>query len=70
MTVPFDDHLTLNRLATVARLVSGAAHEVNNALQVISGTVELLLASPDLPEPLTCRRWSASRRNRPGRQRP
>ena len=51
--VPFDDHLTLNRLSTVARLVSGASHEVNNALQVISGTVELLLESPNLPEPVT-----------------
>lgn len=51
--VPYDDHFTLNRLSTVARLVSGASHEVNNALQVISGTVELLLDSPDLPEPLT-----------------
>jgi len=51
--VPFDDHLTLNRLSTVARLVSGASHEVNNALQVISGTVELLLESPDLPGPVT-----------------
>lgn len=52
MTVPLDDQLTLNRQATVARLVSGAAHEVNNALQVISGSAELLLASQDLPEPL------------------
>jgi signal transduction histidine kinase len=51
--VPFDDHLTLNRLSTVTRLVAGASHEVNNALQVISGTVELLLGSPDLPEPVT-----------------
>jgi len=51
--VPFDDHLTLNRLSTVARLVSGASHEVNNALQVISGTVELLLESPDLSGPVT-----------------
>jgi len=46
----FDDHVTLNRLATAARLMSGATHEVNNALQVISGTVELLMASPDVPE--------------------
>lgn len=52
MELSFDDHLTLNRLATAARLMSGATHEVNNALQVISGTVELLLASPDVPEAL------------------
>jgi two-component system C4-dicarboxylate transport sensor histidine kinase DctB len=51
--VPFDDHLTLNRLSTVTRLVAGASHEVNNALQVISGTVELLLGSEDLPPPVT-----------------
>ena len=44
------DHvLTLNRLATIARLLSGATHEVNNALQVIGGTVELLEARTDLP---------------------
>ena len=36
------DLLTLNRAATVARLLSGVAHEVNNALQVIGGTAELL----------------------------
>lgn len=52
MSAPLDDQLTLNRQATVARLVSGAAHEVNNALQVISGSVELLMTSPELPESL------------------
>lgn len=50
--VPFDDHSLLNRLSTVNRLVAGATHEVNNSLQVISGTVELLLDSPDVSEPL------------------
>lgn len=50
MQLSFDDHVTLNRLATAARLMSGATHEVNNALQVISGTVELLMASPDVPD--------------------
>lgn len=50
MTASFDDEFTLNRQATVARLVSGAAHEVNNALQVISGSAELLMASQELPE--------------------
>jgi signal transduction histidine kinase len=44
--------LGLNRLATVARLLSGAAHEVNNALQVISGTVEVLELRSDLPPPV------------------
>jgi signal transduction histidine kinase len=45
-------HLTLNRLATIARLVAGAAHEVNNALQVIGGSAELLQNRTDLPEPV------------------
>jgi signal transduction histidine kinase len=43
------DLLTLNRAATVARLLAGVAHEVNNALQVIGGTTELLQATPGLP---------------------
>jgi signal transduction histidine kinase len=43
------DLLTLNRAATVARLLAGVAHEVNNALQVIGGTTELLQTMPDLP---------------------
>jgi len=46
------DLLTLNRAATVARLLSGVAHEVNNALQVIGGTTELLQAMPGLPTPV------------------
>lgn len=37
-----DDYVVLNRSATIARLLSGVAHEVNNALQVIGGSVELL----------------------------
>jgi two-component system, NtrC family, C4-dicarboxylate transport sensor histidine kinase DctB len=50
MTARFDDLFTHNRQATVARLVSGAAHEVNNALQVISGSAELLMTSKELPD--------------------
>jgi two-component system cell cycle sensor histidine kinase/response regulator CckA len=49
---PPEHHLTLNRLATIARLVAGAAHEVNNALQVIGGSAELLQNRTDLPEPV------------------
>jgi signal transduction histidine kinase len=49
---PSEHHLTLNRLATIARLVAGAAHEVNNALQVIGGSAELLQNRTDLPEPV------------------
>jgi signal transduction histidine kinase len=41
--------VALNRSTTTARLLSGVVHEVNNALQVISGTVELLSTRPDLP---------------------
>jgi signal transduction histidine kinase len=41
--------MRLNRLATMARLVAGLAHELNNTLQVISGLVELLTDRPDLP---------------------
>jgi len=43
------DLVTLNRAATVARLLAGVAHEVNNALQVIGGTTELLQTTPGLP---------------------
>lgn len=42
--------LALNRSATTARLLSGVVHDVNNALQVISGTSELLSSRTDLPE--------------------
>jgi signal transduction histidine kinase len=46
------DLLTLNRAATVARLLAGVAHEVNNALQVIGGTTELLQTTPGLSPPV------------------
>jgi signal transduction histidine kinase len=53
MVPPTTDTLVaLSRLATTARLLSGAVHEVNNALLVISGTVELLEGRTDLPEPV------------------
>src|SRR6187549_2176500 len=39
----------INRLTTTARFVSGLAHELNNALQVIGGLVELLADRTDLP---------------------
>jgi signal transduction histidine kinase len=47
-----DDLVTLNRAATVARLLAGVAHEVNNALLVISGNVELLEDPPPSAEAL------------------
>ena len=48
-----DDMLVaLSRSVTTGRLLSGVVHEVNNALLVISGTVELLEGQPALPEPV------------------
>ena len=44
--------VALSRAVTTGRLLSGVVHEVNNALLVISGTVELLEAQPNLPEPV------------------
>lgn len=49
-SLPDSDVLVaLNRAAMVARLMSGTVHEVNNALQVIAGSVELLEQQPALP---------------------
>ena len=45
-----EDLVTLNRGATVARLVSGVFHELNNHLLVIGGTTELIQDTPALPE--------------------
>jgi signal transduction histidine kinase len=42
--------IALNRAAVAARLTSSVAHDVNNALQVISGTLELLEAQAN-PSP-------------------
>jgi signal transduction histidine kinase len=57
--------LGLNRSVTVARLLSGAIHDVNNALQVIAGSIELLEGRTDLPEHVT--RGLARMRNQSGR---
>lgn len=46
-----------NRLATVAALLSTTTHEVNNALQVISGSAEML--RPDTPSDVLVRRSDA-----------
>ena len=48
-----DALLALNRSTTAARLLSGVIHEINNALQVISGTVEILQGRTDLGDPVT-----------------
>jgi signal transduction histidine kinase len=50
ITEPSEDALLgLNRAVTVARLLSGAIHDVNNALMVISGTIDIMEARPDVP---------------------
>jgi signal transduction histidine kinase len=45
-----DGLVALSRAATTARLLAGVIHEINNALLVVSGTVELLEGRRDLPE--------------------
>ena len=42
LTLSDDDLEEINRLWTVARVYSNTAHDINNALQVISGSAELL----------------------------
>jgi PAS domain S-box-containing protein len=39
------------KMATIGRLVSGVAHEVNNPLAAILGFTDLLLENPDIPPP-------------------
>ena len=39
----------INRLTTIARFVSGLAHELNNSLQVMGGLAELLADRADIP---------------------
>jgi len=46
---------TVNRQATVAAQLSSVAHEVNNLLQIVAGSAELLEMSPADPE-VTIRR--------------
>jgi signal transduction histidine kinase len=45
-----DDVVALNRLTTLARVLAGTAHDVNNALQIIGGSAELLEGQADLPD--------------------
>jgi signal transduction histidine kinase len=42
VTLAFDDLVEINRLRVMARVVSNAAHDVNNALQIIGGSAETL----------------------------
>lgn len=57
VTEPIDSGrlFRLNRLATMARLVAGLAHEINNSLQVVGGMVELLADRQDLPADVAVR---------------
>jgi signal transduction histidine kinase len=48
VTVDADALQELNRLRTVAKVFSNAAHDVNNALQVIGGSAELLALKAEL----------------------
>jgi signal transduction histidine kinase len=50
----------MNRLWTIAKAFSTTAHDVNNALQVISGSAELLATRTDL-DPVVQRRVEAVR---------
>src|ERR1041384_6379008 len=50
MTIPSEETpLGLNRAGTTAKLQGRGVHQVNNALQVIAGTVEILEGRTDLP---------------------
>ncbi len=44
-----DDLAFLNRMTTTGMVLPNVAHELNNALQVIGGLVEMLSARADLP---------------------
>jgi signal transduction histidine kinase len=44
-----DDLAYLNRMTTVGQVLPSVAHELNNALQVISGLAEMVAARSDLP---------------------
>jgi signal transduction histidine kinase len=45
-----EDLIALNRLATIARVLAGTAHDVNNALQIISGSAEMLAGQPEMTD--------------------
>lgn len=45
-----EDLAHVNRMMTVGLVLPNAAHEVNNALQVAGGLVEILAAREDMPE--------------------
>jgi two-component system sensor histidine kinase DctS len=48
-----DDLAFLNRMTTVGQVLPNVAHELNNALQIIGGMVEMLAAREGLPADVT-----------------
>lgn len=52
VAVTLDAVEEINRLRIVARVLANAAHDVNNALQIISGSAELLDGRTDLAPPV------------------
>lgn len=44
-----DDLIYINRMTTVGQVLPNVAHELNNALQIVGGLVEMLSARADLP---------------------
>lgn len=46
-----EDVIALNRLTTVARVLAGTAHELNNALQIIAGSAEMLAQQTEVADP-------------------
>ena len=45
-----DELISLNRLTTVARTLAGTSHDLNNALQVIAGSAELLMQQDNVSD--------------------
>jgi signal transduction histidine kinase len=46
-----EELVALNRLTIVARVLAGTAHDINNALQIISGSAELLAGLGEMSGP-------------------
>jgi len=44
-----DDLVYINRMTTVGQVLPNVAHELNNALQIVGGLVEMIGARADLP---------------------
>jgi signal transduction histidine kinase len=51
MELTEDDVIALNRLTLVARVLAGTAHDINNALQIVGGSAEMLAGGSALGDP-------------------